>query len=128
VPAEFNTDDRDRADPFTELAGTLFSDFLQPLNGLNDSGGAPCFAGYCDWRIPTRGELRSIPAAQYPATCPSALCMNAMFGPTQMFEYWSSSSSANIACNAWGIVIFNALIDSWYKVNGLYARAVRSGR
>src|SRR5450631_113015 len=39
--------------PLTDPSGTLYSDLLHQLDGLEFSG-APhsCFAGHCDWRIP----------------------------------------------------------------------------
>lgn len=49
-------------DPFT-MDGTAVSDFLATLNT------APCFAGYCDWRIPNVKELQSI--LNYEVSSPS---------------------------------------------------------
>ncbi len=115
--------------PLSEPTGTLYSDFLQQLDGLNLSGGVPCFAGYCDWRAPTQGELRSILTAQYPATCSSSLCINAIFGPTFAVGYWSSSSLAGNTLDAWVVRFNNGRVDAGgSKGNGYYARAVRSGR
>ena len=40
--------------------GSAFTDFLVRLNGASDDGSATlsgCFAGHCDWRLPTIGEL-----------------------------------------------------------------------
>lgn len=117
--------------PLTDPSGTLYSYFLQQLNGLNNSGGAACFAGYCDWRIPTIGELRSILTAQYPAACPAPgpPCIDqTKFGPTPAASYWSSSSLASDPSNAWLVHFRNGVLGYVNKGNTLYTRAVRSGR
>ena len=44
----------------TAADGTVFTGFLAQLNGA-------CFAGHCDWRLPTLSELQTILLAQYPA-------------------------------------------------------------
>ena len=118
------------ASPFTEPTGTLYSDFLEKLNDMktpNDGTATPCFAGYCDWRIPILGELRSILPAPYP-TCASSPCIDAIFGPTQASYYWSSSSLASNPGLAWGVYFFSGFVDNVFKNFDFPARAVRSGR
>jgi len=39
--------------------GTLYTMFLAKLNE------PPCFADHCDWRIPTKEELSSVPLIEY---------------------------------------------------------------
>jgi hypothetical protein len=76
-----------------DATGSLYSDFLQELNGLSLSGAHPCFAGHCDWRIPTNGEMRSILSAPYPCGG-GPLCIDeTTFGPTKSSGYWSSDTS-----------------------------------
>jgi hypothetical protein len=51
--------------------GTAYTDFLANLNG----GG--CFAGQCDWRLPTVAELLTILSEPYP--CGGSPCVDAIF-------------------------------------------------
>ena len=112
---------------FTEPSGTLYSDFLQNLNGLNNNiGGGSCFARHCDWRIPDLGELRSILAAPYP-NC-AAPCIDPIF-TTAPTLYWSSSSFAGNSTQTWGVNSPDGLVATVSKMFMFFpARAVRGGR
>ena len=74
-----DTDDRYTWTAGTTAAdGTAFTSFVATLN----SGG--CFAGQCDWRLPTRGELQTILMEGYP--CSAYPCIDqATFGPTAAY-------------------------------------------
>lgn len=117
------------ASPFTEPTGTLYSDFLERLNNLkspNEGTTTTCFGNYCDWRIPTVGELRSILSAPFPL-CVSALCIDPAFGPTQASYYWSSGSIPGYPAFAWGVYFNNGFVNGGTKTITSYARAVRGG-
>lgn len=116
--------------PFTEPTGTLYSDFLERLNDLkdpNDGTTTPCFANYCNWRIPTIGELQSILSAPFPLCGPSP-CIDPAFGPMQGFLYWSSSSKASTPVGAWFVSFETGDVSNGFKNATFNARAVRSVR
>jgi Protein of unknown function (DUF1566)/Collagen triple helix repeat (20 copies) len=109
--------------------GTLYSVFLEPLNNLVFASSAYCsgFAGHCDWRIPTIGELRTIVAS----TCPggdTVACIDPAFGPTVASAYWSSSTYASDPDGAWCVFFGGPGVASGNKEAGTFARAVRGGR
>ena len=114
---------------YADPTGTLFTDFLMNLNGqivLNSSGITNlCFAGYCDWRIPSAGELRSILNV---SNCPASACIDPVFGPTRSYYYWTTSLRSpgeNF------VVWFNiGLVDTWPGSNNeaTSARAARTVR
>lgn len=63
--------------------GTAFGNFLGRLNGAYDGS---CFAGHCDWRIPTQAELQTILLNSF---CFRFLCIDtSIFGPTAGSLYW----------------------------------------
>jgi len=110
--------------------GVLFTDFLAKLNnGASTDGTAitGCFAGHCDWRLPTVSELQTI-VDPIQGLCGggSGRCINPTFGPTQSGLYWSATTLAGNPSLAW-LVDFN---DGSLSVDGetfrFYARAVRN--
>ncbi len=115
------------APPYTDPTGTLYSDFLQQLDGLNFVGGGPCFAGHCDWRIPSVGELMSLIPALYPA-CSVCTPPDPPFGPTPASYFWSSTSLAIVPVDAWNVNLLDGSVTTHPKSDAFYARAVRRGR
>ena len=109
--------DNDAAD------GTAFTDFLRSLN----SGG--CFAGQCDWRLPTKDELQTILADPYTpgAACTTPSCIDAIFGPTQSLRYWSATPSVFFPDVAWNVVFAGGDVRSNLETVLAYVRAVRGG-
>ena len=107
----------------TAADGTAFTTFLSALN----SGG--CFAGQCDWRLPTRDELLTIATPAYPA-CMTGPCIDPAFGPTDVAGsfYWSATTvSATTPESAWGVFFSNGAVDNILKGNDSPVRAVRGG-
>ena len=89
------------ADIGTGADGTLFTTFLATLNDNARAGG--CFAGHCDWRVPTVAELETILDLQVP-NCGDTLnenvpCIDPIFGPAGVL-YWASEAASASATMA----------------------------
>jgi Protein of unknown function (DUF1566) len=81
--------------------GSAFTDFLSNLNSGAAAAGevilpiTGCFAGHCDWRLPTIVELQGIAdAAQGNCGGGSGPCIDPVFGYTQANIYWSSTTDS----------------------------------
>jgi len=106
--------------PYEAADGTVFTGFLASLNG------GSCFAGHCDWRLPTRAELQTILAEGYP--CGAVPCIDeATFGPTDGDGYWTSTPYVTSPTSAWVVVFTGATVIAQSKNNIAPARAVRGG-
>ena len=106
---------------FTAADGTVFTSFLATLNG----GG--CFAGQCDWRLPTLTELQSILLTPY--LCAKYPCIDQdFFGPTTAGVYWSGSTSTTSVDSAWRVNFYDGGVTYAFKgFDFYYVRAVRGG-
>jgi hypothetical protein len=98
--------------------GGAFTDFLGKLNS------GACFAGQCDWRLPTVDELQGILLAPYP--CATSPCIDATFGPTQGDVTWSSTTDDSIPAFAWFVSFYDGRTTNANKPNLRWVRAVRS--
>jgi Protein of unknown function (DUF1566)/Collagen triple helix repeat (20 copies) len=115
--------------------GTLFTRFLSTLNSdVSANGGSTCFANHCDWRLPNIPELRTIVETSVPNCGSGAVCIDPIFGPTQVFgqdggnEYWSSTTAADSSLNVWITDFGFALTGEFQKPFPIAARAVRFAR
>ncbi len=116
--------------------GDVFTDFLGGLNGGTSSDGtAPsgCFAGHCDWRLPTSDEMAVIiDLTQGHCSGGIGPCIDPIFGyrgdgtQFQAF-YWSSTTASENPNEAWVGFFFNGYMTRFQKVLPNGARAVRGG-
>lgn len=115
--------------------GTAKTAFLDKLNDVA-GGGANCFAGHCDWRLPSVAGADAVPSKRELETLALSVCPGgglpcidtAVFGPTKAFNYFSSSSRASSPNIAWTVSFDNGVIIDRFKFNASnHARAVRGG-
>lgn len=102
--------------------GPVFTEFLAVLNT------PPCFAGHCDWRLPTLLELQTILSEQYP--CASDPCVDLdAFAPTASDISWASTSLVTSSFYAWGVDFRTGALVSGNNKSFLprAVRAVRGG-
>lgn len=116
------------------MNGTIKTTFIDTLNDVG-GGGANCFAGYCDWRVPNRREFDSIVNLQniVPATSPAFStgcapgCTVLTCSCTSSTRYWSSTGWRGNPGIAWSVDFFLGDINGDYKTYNTNVRAVRGG-
>ena len=106
--------------------GTAFVQFIGTLNGSADG---VCFAGHCDWRVPTDDELRgtrddSVPGREYGAPCTT------LEGPLPARSavpafYWTSSVYEDDPTLAYNVYFYEGFGSAAPKSARSYVRAVR---
>ena len=110
--------------------GGAFTDFLAKLNDpVRGAAATPsdvtgCFAGHCDWRLPTIVELVTILDCSF-----GSPCIDPIFGTTHMSTfYWSASTSTVNPIFGWMAEFISGVINgSDFKTGDRAVRAVRAG-
>ena len=122
---EQKTDDggiHDKDDVYTWSAsgsaadGTVFSTFLAALNG-------GCFAGHCDWRLPTMEELQTILDASSPCTT----CVDPLFVPVAAQPHWTGSEDPDLDDLVRSVSFDAGNLNNAGRTGHLSVRAVRGG-
>lgn len=113
--------------PYLQSYPGVFSHFLRLLNGGGSSGS--CFAGSCDWRLPTRDELTTIVDPAAPGCEGGSPCISGVFGPTSFSDYWSSGPFYGLNPQyVWVVDFKSADAGGWFHLDDfIYVRAVRGG-
>lgn len=108
--------------------GTVKTIFLDVLNDVA-GGGANCFAGHCDWRLPSALELKGLLLEPESTTCTVTPCIDASFpGPTGTGGYFSSSTETGVPAYALYARFDGGGVFHVFKNGGnRFARAVRGG-
>jgi len=110
--------------------GTTFTDFLFALDGGTSEDGVAtsgCFAGHCDWRLPSVEELAGI-VDRTQGTCGggSGPCTDPILGSMQADGYWSATTFAASAIRVWLVDFGGGGLAEGGKNASLFVRAVRN--
>jgi len=109
--------------------GNAYVDFLAKLNSNDDLDGGPgvCYAGHCDWRLPTIEELLGIVDLSAAGCGFLHACLPSVFLPDAASSYWSATSSGNgNGYNARVLFTDSGNAYSRLKTEPFYVRAVRA--
>lgn len=122
---ELKTDDGGVHDKgvFYNWGANASDEFFAQLNGRADG---VCFAGHCDWRLPTLAELQGIVDLSAPGCGSSAPCTT-IPGFIGLYCYHSGTTSADHPTFAWWVSFVNGVTRLGAKSDGCLVIAVRRG-
>jgi hypothetical protein len=86
---------------------------------------ADVFAGFSNWRVPTKDELLGIADTSVVGCNSGTPCIDPIFGPTQAAVYWSSTVVG--PAGAWVVRFNSGDAGNTFKDDGFHVRSVRTG-
>ena len=102
--------------------GTAFTGFLGTLNATGS-----CFAGDCDWRLPTLAELQTTLLPD-PYPCSTSPCIDqASFGPSTSSNYLTMTADHSDGSFTWNVRFLEGHVFSNFDASPAFVRAVRGG-
>ncbi|HEY2774820.1 MAG TPA: DUF1566 domain-containing protein [Candidatus Binatia bacterium] len=105
----------------TPPSGTAFTDFLAALNGASTGS---CYAGHCDWRLPTPDEFATILLSD----CPDGPCVvDSALLPMRDGFYWTAATDSVEHTGAIDADLSSGFVGLGSdKTSNFFVRAVRS--
>lgn len=85
---------------------------------------ASTHAGFTDWRLPNREELLSL----VETGCHSPAINPVAFPATESGVYWTSTTYAPSASDAWGVSFLDGYLSTFFKNGNRLVRLVRGGQ
>ncbi len=98
-----------------------WQDALDAAKALNRQGG---YAGYRDWRVPTKEELETLLVGTQSPRIDQATFPNT---PASWSWYWSSSVYAVNPDRAWNVLFSNGYVSALNKADSGHVRLARGG-
>jgi hypothetical protein len=101
--------------------GPAFSDYLSKLNGVSDG---ICYAGHCDWRLPTKAELETLvdPVCNIDPPC----VVDPALLPTKLSPSWTNETLPDNPAGAWYVRFDSGTTSGGNKTVAQAVRAVRN--
>jgi hypothetical protein len=116
--------------PAIDSDGTvIWQQALDFVKGINNGTYSQCGAGYNDWRLPNRKELRSlIDYSRYNPALPAGAPFTNVQVVYRADRYWSSTTRAYGTVGAWYVSMGYGVVDDANKDVGYYVWPVRAGQ
>ncbi|MDP3297140.1 MAG: DUF1566 domain-containing protein [Thermodesulfovibrionia bacterium] len=111
---------------FDSDGAVTWQNALDFVKGINNGTYSQCGAGYSDWRLPNRKELRSlIDYSRYGPVLPAG---HPFTNVQSVYYHWSSTTYAYYTYKAWMVHMWYGYVEGNHKFVDYYVWPVRSGQ